>query len=128
MPKVSDAKLRANLRDNYLSTLIDYFSNQRGEDPRRIKNNAIMLPVVDEMGNERYLTITSAVPTGCRDCLGYDGYEAAENYDLEAAEKAEKAAIRKQEAAAKAAERKARQEAALQKKMEEQAERIARGE
>lgn len=125
MAKLSDAKMRANLRDNYLSELITYFQ-QKGDDPRRIKNNAIMLPVTDEMNNERYLTITIAVPTGGRDGMGFDGYEAAENYDIEAAEKAEKAEARRKEAAAKAAERKARQEAALKKKMEEQAAKLAK--
>lgn len=122
MPKVSDAKMRSNLRDKYINTLITYFSEQQ-EDARRIKSNAIMIPVVDEGGNERYLTITIAVPTGGRDGLGFDGYEAAESYDIEAAEKAEKAERRKAEAARKAAERKAKQEAALQKKLEEQAEK-----
>lgn len=125
MAKMTEAKLRANLRDKYLTEIVDYFSS-KGDDPRHIKNNAIMIPTIDELGNEKYITITIAVPTGGRDGLGFDGYEAAEDYKREAEEKAEKAEKRRAENAAKAAERKAKQEAALRKKMEEQAAKLAK--
>lgn len=80
--------------------------SEKGEDVQRTKSNQIAIPVVDSEGDEGWITITIAVPTGTRDGEPYDGYEEAEGYEMTLAKNAAKAA----EAAKKKAEKIARDE------------------
>jgi hypothetical protein len=100
MAAKSKKSLRENIKAKYTQTLIDFFQSQ-DEEVLRIKSNEICFPVVDEEGNEEFVKITIAVPTGSReDNEPFDGYSKAEEYEINQrlkAEKAEKAAKKKAE-------------------------------
>lgn len=88
--EISRKVLREKVRENYLSTLIQFFT-EKEEDVLRVASNEIAFPVIDEQGNEDFLVITLKVPTGSRDGDPYDGYSMAEAYQMKISEKAEKA-------------------------------------
>lgn len=88
MTKVTRRNLRAEVRENYLATLVEFFTSN-GEDVLRTKSNQICIPVVDREGNEDFLTITLAIPTGERGTTeGFDGYSLAEEYKIKCENKA----------------------------------------
>lgn len=100
---------KTTIRNSYLSKIIVLLKDA-GEDVGYIASNKINLPVVDEEGNEEWVTVTVSVPLGeGRGKEPYDGYGERESYDLKEKEKAEKAAAK----AAKAA--KAKHEKAAKK-------------
>ena len=66
--------------------------------------NELAVPVVDTEGNEKWIVLTVKVPTGERNGDPYDGYAAAQDYEMRQKAKAEKAAERER----KTAERKAK--------------------
>ena len=68
--------------------------------------NELAVPVVDTDGNEKWIVLTVKVPIGSRlDGEPYDGYSAAEDYQLKLANKAAKAAEKERKAAADKAKR-----------------------
>ena len=80
------------LRENYLTNIINHFTNTN-EEVLRVKSNEIAIPVVGCEGNEDFIVITVKVPTGANKGLEpYDGYELAEDYELKTAEKIRKKA------------------------------------
>ena len=82
-----------------------------GEEVLRVKSNEIALPVVDDEGEERWLMLTFKVPTGERGGDGYDGYSMAEDYQMNLAKKAAKAAENEAKTAKNKAKAKAKAEA-----------------
>lgn len=89
---VSRKELRNELKTKYVETLIDLLGVQ-GEEVLRVKEHEIALPVTDREGNEDFIKITVAIPTGAnKGTEPYDGYEMAEEYQLKLKEKAEKKA------------------------------------
>ena len=89
---VSRKELRNELKTKYVETLIELLGVQ-GEEVLRVKEHEIALPVTDREGNEDFIKITVAIPTGAnKGTEPYDGYEMAEEYQLKLKEKAEKKA------------------------------------
>ena len=82
--------LRENLKMRYLQKLID-FLNSNGEQVLRVGSNEIAFPVIDEEGNEDFITLKIVIPIGSRDGDIYDGYSMAEQYSLNEKKKAETA-------------------------------------
>ncbi len=70
---------------------IKEFLEAEGEDVCRVKAGEIALPFVNDSGDEGWLKITFAVPSGSRDGEPYDGYGEAESYKMLVKDKAEKA-------------------------------------
>lgn len=96
---ITRTALRTALKAKYLEQVATAFAS---EDVLRIKSNAIAFPVVDDEGNEDFITITVSVPTGSRDDgEPWDGYAEAEAYQMKEKEKAEKAVQKMKEAAKK---------------------------
>ncbi len=94
--------LRNSVKDKYIQILSDFFAQD--EEVLRTNTHEIAFPVVDEEGNELFVTVKVAVPTGSRDDKEpYDGYSVAEAYSLRIAEKAEKAKNSAEKKAAKIA-------------------------
>ena len=70
--------------------------------------NELAVPVVDEDGNEKWIVLTVKVPTGERGGEPYDGYAAAQDYQMRQTHKAEKAAERERKTAERQAKAKAK--------------------
>lgn len=85
----------------------------------RVASQKIAIPIVNANGDEAYLTLTFAVPTGSHDGEPYNGHDEAESYAITVAnneEKARAAAAKKAEKIAKdAAAREARKRAKEQR-------------
>ena len=95
--------MNEEIKTNYLSMVGDYLANEAGEEVLRVGSNEIAMPVVDEAGNEKWVVVTFKIPTGSRDGDAYDGYSMAEDYKMNLAKKAAKAAEKEAEAARKKA-------------------------
>lgn len=120
---VSRKTLRENIKKNYVAQLIEYFK-ANDEEILQIKSNEICFPVLDEEGNEEFVKITVAVPTGSRDDNEpFDGYGKAEEYKMKLKQKAEKAAA----AAKKKAEKIKRDEEFRRKKAEQKKKQEEKG-
>ena len=79
----------------------------------RVASQKIAIPIVNANGDEAYLTLTFAVPTGSHDGEPYNGHDEAESYAITVAnneEKARAAAAKKAEKIAKDAEKRAAKE------------------
>lgn len=108
---------REKLRENYLNSLITYFSKE--EEVLKVKSNEIAIPVVGCEGNEDFIVITVKVPTGAnKGTEPYDGYELAEEYKIKTEEKERK---RKEKEIAK--QKKIKRDEELRKKKKEIAEK-----
>lgn len=94
------------LRRTEFAKLVELLSGA-GNEVLQTAGAQVALPVVDSQGEERYAVITLTIPKGSRDGTPYNGYEAAQEYEADQAEKAEKARLR----AEKAAKAKAKKEA-----------------
>lgn len=120
---VSRKNLRENIKKIYIAQLIDFFQ-AKDEDVLRIKSNEICFPVLDEEGNEEFVKITVAVPTGSRDDNEpFDGYGKAQEYEMKQKEKKEKA----EKAAKKKAEKIKRDEEFRRKKAEQKKKQEEKG-
>ena len=106
--------LNEEIKTRFLEGVSEHLENV-GEEVLRVGSNEIALPVVDSEGEERWLVLTFKVPTGTRQGEAYDGYEMAEDYDMNLAKKAAKA----EKNAKKAAADKAKREAKAKEKAEE---------
>ena len=116
---VSRKSLREKIKQLYTAELIQFFTDKE-EDVLRIKSNEICFPVLDEEGNEEFVKITIAVPTGSRDDNEpFDGYGKAQEYEMKLKEKAKKA----EKAAKKKAEKIKRDEEYRRKKAEQKREK-----
>lgn len=87
----SNTVLNDKLRAKYLPLISEALA-ALGEEVLQTKNNEIAFPVVDEDGNEKFVTVTIKVPKGDRSGEPYDGYGEADSYRLHIAEQAEKKA------------------------------------
>ena len=106
MAKLTRKQLDEEIKLRFLEGVSEHLENC-GEEVLRVKSNEIALPVVDSEGEERWIVLTFKVPTGERGGDAYDGYSVAEDYQMNLAKKAAKAA----EKDAKAAKDKAKREA-----------------
>lgn len=121
MPKKTANQLRTELRDSLLNEFIKW-RNDLGDDARQTKGNKFMFPIVDADGDELFAEVTIAIPTGSRDSeTPYNGFEEAEGYADEKAEKEQKRAEKEAEHQRKVAEAKAKREERQRKKAEEEA-------
>ena len=98
MAKLTRKQLDEEIKLRFLEGVKEHLENC-GEEVLMVKSNEIALPVVDSEGEERWLVLTFKVPTGERGGDGYDGYSMAEDYQMNLAKKAAKAAEKEAEAA-----------------------------
>jgi hypothetical protein len=114
---MSKASLETAIRNKFLDEIRKVVSESYDYDIRPISASELMVPVVDDEGNEKYVLIKVSIPRGTRNGEGgytpYDGYAAAEEWEQILAEKANKAAARK-EKAERAEKEKERKRAAKQ--------------
>ena len=121
MANMSKAALETAIRNKFLDEIRKVVSESYDYDIRPISASELMVPVVDDEGNEKYVLIKVSIPRGTRNGEGgytpYDGYAAAEEWEQTLAEKANKAAARKEKAerAEKEKERKRAAKATVKK-------------
>ena len=98
----SKASLETALRNEYLDAICEFISDHFNADALRVSASEIAVPVVDAEQNEKFILIKISVPRGTRNGDGtynpYDGYTARDDYAIELAGKADKAAKRKEKA------------------------------
>ncbi len=99
---MTKTQLNEKIRAAYLPRIAKLFEDEN--DVCRIASNKIAIPVLDEEGTEKWLTITVSVPTDPE----FDGYTDAQVYAEGVQKKAEKAALREAEALARRAKAEAR--------------------
>lgn len=111
----SKAALETAIRNEILNALTTFLSEHFQSDVLDVSASEITMPVVDAEGNEKFALIKVSIPRGTR--LGdgqyepYDGYAAHDDWELEKADKADKAAKRKEKADRAAAEKERKQAA-----------------
>lgn len=111
----SKASLETAIRNEILTALTTFLSEHFQSDVMDVSASEVTMPVVDAEGNEKFALIKVSIPRGTR--LGdgqyepYDGYAAHDDWELEKADKADKAAKRKEKADRAAAEKERKQAA-----------------
>lgn len=109
---VSRTKLRADVKAKVTADLLEWVKATYDESAALVKDNEIMMPVVDAEGNEDYVVFKIAIPIGeGHGQIAYDGYAEAEAYQRDKAAKAEKARLKEEAKAKKIAKDKAAREA-----------------
>ena len=86
------------LRAKYTEDLAQYLGRTYDTDVCKIAAGSIMIPVVDEAGDDRWIKFSIIIPKEADEESGTDGYSLAREYDL----KLEAAAERKRKADEKA--------------------------
>ena len=90
----SKASLENALRNDCLNALKTFFEQQYETDALLVSASELAIPVTDAENNEKFLLVKVSVPRGTRNGEGgyipYDGYAAAEDYQLDLEEKAAK--------------------------------------
>lgn len=102
MAKISATKLREEAKKPITAKLLDFCKAEFDEDAALVADNAFMFPIVDANGGEWYAKVTVAIPIGeNHGAIPYDGYEDAQNYQREKAEKEEREKAKAEEKARK---------------------------
>lgn len=103
----SKAELENRLRDAMKEHIHDLADKVYDVDALDVSASEIVIPTVDDEGNEKFILVKVSIPRGTRDGEGgyipYNGYEAAEEYRQAQESKAQEKATKK---AMKAAEKK----------------------
>lgn len=112
---MTKAQLETLLRNDFLDFVGTAIENDREADVLRVSASELAIPCVDAEGNEKWVIVKISIPRGTRNGEGgyepYDGYAAAEDYQIEQGEKAEKKAAAEAKKQAKIAkDQKAREE------------------
>ena len=100
---------RTKQRDDILQKVVNFLSKEYDADIRFTGSGEIMMPAVDENGEEYYFKFKASIPRGKRSGDGsyapYDGYEAAEMWQYTLDERADKKRAREEKAAMKEKEK-----------------------
>ena len=107
---------RNDMKNEVLSNVMAFLREKYETDVLPVGTSEIMMPGVDKDGNEFYYVVKISVPRGTRNKNGgykaYNGYDAAEAYktdcEIDAQEKALKAANRERKAKEAEAKRESR--------------------
>lgn len=101
MANMSKASLETAIRNNILNFLTENLSAHFDADVLDVSASELVMPVVDAEGNEKFALIKVSIPRGTRvngTYEPYDGYAAHDEWELEKADRADKAAARKEKA------------------------------
>lgn len=116
---MNKASLETEIRNSILTLITDTI--KINNDVLPVSASELAIPVVDSEGNEKFALIKVSIPRGSRNGNGgydeYDGYAAAEEWKMVLADRADKAAARKEKAerAEKERERKRAAKATVRK-------------
>ena len=91
---MTKAQLETAIRNDFLTAISTFISESRETDVLPVSASELAVPCLDAEGNEKWVLIKVSIPRGTRNGEGgydpYDGYTAAEDYQIEQADKAEK--------------------------------------
>lgn len=91
---MTNAQLENGLRKQYLDLFKGAVDREMDTDALAVSASEFVIPCTDAEGNERWVMVKVSIPRGTRNGEGgynpYDGYAAAEAYELELEEKADK--------------------------------------
>lgn len=92
-------KMRTEIMGVIINALAEHFDLDKETQIEFVGSGEIVLPLVDEEGNEKYPKIKISIPRGTRDgdggYIAYDGHAAAVEYAEARASKAQERAARK---------------------------------
>lgn len=104
---MSQKNITDNLRARFTEDLAAFLAEKYDVDVCKTAAGTLMIPTVDEAGEDRWIKFSVIIPKDAAEENGNDGYSLAREYDL----KVEAAAERARKAAEKAAKAKAKAEA-----------------
>lgn len=104
---------RTKYRDEVLNKIVSLLGKEYDADVRFIGSGEIMMPAVDENGEEFYFTFKATIPRGKRIIQDdgtstyqpYDGYKKAEEYELVLEDNANKKKVSEEKKLLKAKEK-----------------------
>lgn len=103
---MNKAQLETAIRNDFLDSIMKYISESRETDVLPVSASELAVPCLDAEGNEKWVLIKVSIPRGTRNGNGYDpydGYAAAEDYQFELSDKAEKKRVAEEQKAKKIA-------------------------
>lgn len=104
---MTKAQLETAIRNDFLTAISTFISEDMESDVLPVSASELAVPCLDAEGNEKWVLIKVSIPRGTRNGEGgydpYDGYTAAEDYQIEQADKAEKKAKAEEKKQAKIA-------------------------
>lgn len=93
---MTKAQMETMIRNDFLALITQAITDTKETDALPVSASEIAVPCLDADGNETWALIKVSIPRGTRNGLGgydpYDGYAAAEDYQIDLQEKADKKA------------------------------------
>ena len=93
---MTKAQMETAIRNDFLALIAQAIGDQKETDALPVSASEIAVPCLDAEGNETWALIKVSIPRGTRNGEGgytpYDGYAAAEDYQIDLQEKADKKA------------------------------------
>ena len=96
------------LRARFTADFTEFLAQKYDVDVCRTAAGTLMIPAVDDAGEDRWVKISVIIPKDANEEDGTDGYSLAHEYDLKLQAAAERKERREKEAAARAAKRAAK--------------------
>ena len=96
------------LRARFTADFTEFLAQKYDVDVCRTAAGTLMIPAVDDAGEDRWVKISIIIPKDASEENGTDGYSLAQEYDLKLQAAAERKERREKEAAARAAKRAAK--------------------
>ena len=93
---MTKAQMETMIRNDFLTLIAQAITDTKETDALPVSASEIAVPCLDANGNETWALIKVSIPRGTRNGQGgydpYDGYTAAEDYQIDLQEKADKKA------------------------------------
>lgn len=96
------------LRARFTADFTEFLAQKYDVDVCRTAAGTLMIPAVDDAGEDRWVKISVIIPKDANEEDGTDGYSLAQEYDLKLQAAADRKERREKEAAARAAKRAAK--------------------
>ena len=96
------------LRARFTADFAEFLAQKYDVDVCRTAAGTLMIPAVDDAGEDRWVKISVIIPKDANEEDGTDGYSLAHEYELKLQAAADRKERREKEAAARAAKRAAK--------------------
>jgi len=96
------------LRARFTADFTEFLAQKYDVDVCHTAAGTLMIPAVDDAGEDRWVKISVIIPKDASEENGTDGYSLAQEYDLKLQAAADRKERREKEAAARAAKRAAK--------------------
>lgn len=96
------------LRARFTADFTEFLAQKYDVDVCRTAAGTLMIPTVDDAGDDRWVKISVIIPKDANEEDGTDGYSLAHEYELKLQAAADRKERREKEAAARAAKRAAK--------------------